>query len=224
MEYTYEFLRKCHGLRFQATLKGGLQEGIVKVIDRGIMLCFGKKDPGYLVTFGRGDTFTLSKSVFNILPQDFKIIPRNPKTYKDWQVEDRVVIKDSGLEGKIAFRFGDIVVPVYKNTGKAGTVFSCTELFDLGYRLILTDVEQNLIKKRSRSASGFTFREGDPVLVRDRQDAIWKLKVFLKKIDGETEYPYEATDGSDEGTSRYYRYCIPYNKKTKRLFNTNNSY
>lgn len=146
MEYTYEFLRKCHGLRFQATLLNNHQEGIVKVTDEGITLCFGKKDSGYLCTFGRRDTLSFSKSTFTILPNDFKIIPRNPKTYKDWQVGDKII--GVGLKGEIAFRFGEIVLPVYTNPENAGIIYSCKELFDVGFRLMLTDAEKKLLSDK----------------------------------------------------------------------------
>lgn len=217
MEYTYEVLRQCHGLRFQATLLNNPQEGIVKVTDEGITLCFGKKDPGYLCTFGRRDTFSFSKSTFTILPNDFKIIPRNPKTYKDWQIGDGI-IKD-GIEGKIAFRFGDIVIPLYKDTGKTGVVYSCSEFFDTGFRLILTDVEKNLKSgKKREKTSEFHIKAGDPVLVRDSPKDKWVLEVFVKRLkDCPHNYPYKTTNGIRVCC---WVECLLYNKTTKHLFGT----
>ena len=88
MEYNYELLRKCHGLRFRATIANKPQEGIIKVMSDGVMLCYGDEDPGFFATFGRRNTLSFSKETSAILPSDFKILPRDPETYKDWQVGD----------------------------------------------------------------------------------------------------------------------------------------
>lgn len=215
MEYTYEVLRQCHGLRFQATLLNNPQEGIVKVTDEGIILCFGKKDPGYLCTFGRRDTFSFSKSTFTILPNDFKIIPRNPKTYKDWQVGDRII--KEGLEGKIAFRFGDIVIPLYKDSGKTGVIYSCSEFFDSGFRLIPTDMEKKLFEKTSQKCPKCIMRKGDLVLVRNSPTDVWILESFVMEVSDAARYPYKATNGvSVCGWVE----CLPYNNTTKHLLGT----
>lgn len=215
MEYTYEFLRECHGLRFQATIQGTMQKGIVKADVDGIILCFGKERPSNLGIFGKEEFIIFSKNNIKTIPKDFKIIPRNPKTYKDWQVGDRIIRE--GLEGKIAFRFGDIIVPLYKDTGKTGVVYSCNEFFDTGFRLILTDVEKNLIsnKKKERTPE-FHIKAGDPVLVRNSPEDKWVLEAFVME-DHPHSFPYKTTNGI---RAAWWANCLPYDNTSKHLLGT----
>ena len=155
MEYNYELLRKCHGLRFRATIADKPQEGIIKVTSEGVMLCYGEEDPGYLRTFGRRDTLSFSEQTFPILPSDFEIVPRDPETYTDWQVGD--VIRYYG-NNEIIFRSGEVVVFKYSNN-KASSIYTCSELFEVGYRLVLTDIEQQIIEERKRQER--TPQDGD---------------------------------------------------------------
>lgn len=143
MEYNYELLRKCHGLRFRATIDNKPQEGVIKVTSEGVILCYGQEDPGYLATFGRRDTLSFSKQTFSILPGDFEIVPRDPETYKDWQVGDEIC--GCSANNEIIFRCGELVVFKYSND-KAGNIYTCSELFKRGYRLVLTDIEQQIIR------------------------------------------------------------------------------
>lgn len=143
MEYNYELLRKCHGLRFRATISGNPREGIIKVTSEGVMLCYGQEDPGYLVTFGRRDVLSFSEQTFAILPSDFEIVPRDPATYTDWQVGD--VIRGSYGNNEIIFRSGEVVVFKYSDD-KASNIFTCSELLKRGYRLVRTKVEEQIIE------------------------------------------------------------------------------
>lgn len=147
MEYTYEFLRKCHGLRFRATINNKPQEGIIKVTSEGVMLCYGEEDPGYLVTFGRRDTLSFSESTFAILPSDFEIVPRDPDTYIDWQVGDKLE-GPNNEEYSVIFRSGKLVI--IEENGGASVPFTCQELFNENNRLVLTDIEKQIIKEQKR--------------------------------------------------------------------------
>lgn len=146
MEYAYEFLRKCHGLRFRATIYDEFQEGVIKVMTDRVMLCYGEEDPGYLITFGRRDTLSFSEQTFSILPKDFEIVPRDPETYKDWQVGD--VICGCTGNSEIIFRCGEVVVFKHSN-GAAGSIYTYRELFEAGYRLVRTDVEETIWRKQN---------------------------------------------------------------------------
>ena len=153
MEYTYEFLRNCHGLRFRATLMNKPQEGVIKVKSEGVMLCYGEEDPGYLVTFGRRDTLSFSKQTFAVLPSDFEIVPRDPETYKDWQVGDHVAMPDYD-NNVIIFRAGELVIfklPMGDGRWAGYSPYTCEELFEKGYRLILTDIEKWIIEERKKA-------------------------------------------------------------------------
>lgn len=146
MEYTYEFLKKCHGLRFRATLGNKPQGGIIKVMSEGVVLCYGEEDPGYLVTFGRRDTLSFSEQTFSILPNDFEIVPRDPEKYTDWQVGD--MISKFNENNKIIFRGGDLVF-FKAPSGEASGAFTYRELFEAGYRLVRTDVEETIWRKQN---------------------------------------------------------------------------
>lgn len=145
MEYNYELLRKCHGLRFRATLSGKPQEGVIKVTNEGVMLCYGEEDPGNLATFGRRNTLSFSKETSVLRHSDFEIVPRDPETYQDWQVGD--VICGSLGNYEIIFRSGEVVAFKYTDN-KASNIFTCRELFMRGFRLVRTDVEKQIIEKR----------------------------------------------------------------------------
>ena len=146
MEYNYELLRKCHGLRFRATIANKPQEGIIKVTSEAVILCYGQEDPGYLVTFGRREVLSFSKETSAILPGDFEIVPRDPETYKDWQVGDKIIRNDR--ENTVIFRCGEVVLYKDHNNKCCACPYTCEELFGKGYRLVLTDIEQQIIEER----------------------------------------------------------------------------
>lgn len=147
MEYNYELLRKCHGLRFRATLSGKPQEGVIKVTSEGVMLCYGEEDPGNLATFGRRNTLSFSKETSVLRHSDFEIVPRDPEKYTDWQVGDEICGCDENKE--IIFRSGEVVVFKDSN-GQASGIFTCRELFEAGYRLVRTDVEEQIIEEQKK--------------------------------------------------------------------------
>ena len=149
MEYTYEFLRNCHGLRFRATICNQPQEGVIKVTSEGVMLCYGEEYPGYLVTFGRRDSLSFSEQTFPILLSDFEIVPRDPEKYTDWQVGDRLSYgTPSSIE--VIFRFGKLVVCMNTSDGYVHSIRTCRELFNKGCRLVLTDIEKRIIEERKK--------------------------------------------------------------------------
>ena len=151
MEYTYEFLRNCHGLRFRATICNQPQEGVIKVASECVILCYGEEDPGYLVTFGRRDTLSFSEQTFSILPKDFEIVPRDPETYCDWQVEDKMhnLTERWEIEAskEVIFRSGELVI-CKDNEGNIGGGYTCEQVHRLGWRLVLTDIENQIIEER----------------------------------------------------------------------------
>ena len=196
MEYTYEFLKKCHGLRFRATLGNKPQEGIIKVTSEGVMLCYGEEDPGYLVTFGRRDTLSFSEQTFSILPSDFEIVPRDPETYKDWHVGDKIAKYSRGRHREVIFRSGEVVI--YKlpiNNEEAFGPYTCGELFGKGFRLVLTDIEKQIIEEREKAE--WKPQDGDIVAWKSKEDnenpaiSIYKEKERCYATiyaDGSTEY------------------------------------
>lgn len=148
MEYTYEFLRKCHGLRFKATINNKPQEGIIKVMSDCIMFCLGDEDYGRLFTFQRRDTLSLSAESFRLLPSDFEIVPRDPDTYKDWQVGDKII--RNNIENAIIFRCGGVVLYKDHNNRCSACPYTCEEIYDKGYRLVLTDAEKQILEEHKK--------------------------------------------------------------------------
>lgn len=73
---------------------------------------------------------------------DLEIVPRDPETYTDWKVGDRVMDKDTGGISTIAAKLGDIVFLLNDNNAVTST---CTARLTKYYTLVLTDYEQELI-------------------------------------------------------------------------------
>lgn len=151
MKYTYEFLRKCYGLRFRATLSDKHEEGIIKVEENCITLCYGAKDPGRMFIFERTKTLSFTEQTFRTLPNDFEIVPRDPETYHDWQVGDKIS-KNADVY-TVIFRCGEVVLYTYEIEGVTrccSCPYICEELFRDGRRLVLTDIEKQIIEERKK--------------------------------------------------------------------------
>lgn len=187
MEYNYELLRKCHGLRFRATIANKPQEGVIKVTSEGVMLCYGDEDPGYLVTFGRRDTLSFSNETFAILPSDFEIVPRDPETYKDWQVGDRMSMPGSDNDNNytiIIFRAGELVVfkrPTGDGRWEGYSPYTCEELFERGWRLILTDIEKQIIEERKKAE--WEPQDGDVVYAKVRHNDNAAIFIYKRAVE-----------------------------------------
>lgn len=222
MKYTYEFLRKCHGLRFKARRYGNDIEGIVKVERGSVVLCYGEETPDNFDYFHRerGVQITPTSGFVGKYVSDFEIVPRDPGTYKDWQVGDKIIKDDTKYS--VIFRCGEVVL--YKNGyGKACAYpYTCTELFDDGYRLVLTDIEKEILERKvvEDTPKPYEFKKGDLVLTRNDRSAEWKLRVFEGRVDG-SDRQFKA---SVDGFLYIYQYCIPYNEETKHLLGTTEDY
>lgn len=305
MKYNYEFLRKCHGLRFRAEIAGKPAEGIVKVDNDKVYLCHGKELLGYPDAFHRAKvTMFFCEDVSQVGVSAFEIVPRDPETYKDWQVGDKIIRDDYAYI--IIFRCGEIVFYKDSEDRCCACPYTCKELYDKGYRLVLTDIEEQIIegeetyepqdgdvcylwgkhkwvfvKKDGSSYSDmyvslclerdrlyydgsirygspeelrpatedekqklfdalakegkrwnaekkcvedilkpYEFKKGEPVMVRDKREDCWSLRVFEIKSDM-PGYPYKVRFDS---VSVSYRYCIPYNEETMHLLGTTEDY
>lgn len=215
MEYTYEFLRKCHGLRFKATINNKPQEGIIKVMSDCIMFCLGDEDYGRLFTFERRDTLSLSAESFRLLPSDFEIVPRDPETYKDWQVGDVMTRDESKFV--IIFRCGEVIVYRHWGSNSASTPHTCDEIFDRGYRLVLTDVEKQILEKKpvvDVASTPHKLTKFESVLVRDKVNQNWIGDIYLQP--GNMTFPYGCINGM-------WKFCIPLNENTEHLLDTDES-
>lgn len=141
-----------------------------------------------------------------------EIIPRDPETYTDWKVGDRVMNKYAGGLYTIAAKLGDIVFLLSDNDA---VVSICTAQLAKYYTLVLTDYEQELIHAEQEKKKECPFKEGDKVLVRD-SDTSWKFDVF-QNYEENACYSYECL-------SSEYEQCIPLNEHTWRLLGTTDEY
>lgn len=74
---------------------------------------------------------------------------------------------------------------------------------------------QNIVDKKPESSAP-EFQPFDKVLVRDSDEQIW-IPTFFGFFRKDKKFPYVTIDGS-------YKYCIPYNEKTKHLLGTKEPY
>lgn len=185
MEYTYEFLRECHGLRFRAKSYGVPEEGIVKVDDAYVLLCYGKESLNFPESFNRRVTRMVDEEmpVIDSDFTDFEIVPRDPETYKDWQMGDKVHYPN-GDNDIVIFRSGELVVLTDNFTEEnrdVTAVNTCFQLFDRrGGRLILTDIEQQIIEEKRKQE--YEPQGGDIVAWKAQEDEYRSaISIYRKK-------------------------------------------
>ena len=186
-------------------------------MSEGVVLCYGNEDPGYLVTFGRRDTLSFSEQTFSILPSDFEIVPRDPETYKDWQVGDKIAGRYSDKGGEVIFRCGELVIYKYKDDGRASIPFTCEELFDnKDCRLVLTDIEQQIIEGQKE----YEPQDGDIVAWKDKDDdGNPAISIYKEKGRGyATIYAYGSTEYSTYVTFAMNIIRPATDEETRRLF------
>ena len=172
MEYTYEFLRKCHGLRFKAMLFNKPIEGVIKIENNSsVRYCYGEERLGHPDYFNRPSNIYCTGESFPLQLTDFEIVPRDPEKYTDWQVGD--VICGCNGKNEIIFRSGEVVVFKYTDD-KASNIFTCRELFKRGYRLVLTDIEKQIIEEKKKAE--WKPQDGDVCYLRKNGE--W---IFIKK-------------------------------------------
>ena len=176
MKYDYEFLRKCDGLMFHATFHEKGESGFIKVLPEDIRLCYGEYCDNS-DTFNRYRTCTFNKSTLGIIPEDFTIIPRDPDVYADFHPGDVLTFNEKYIS--IHFRMRGIVIGVDLYDG-ATIPFTCTELFGKGYRLVLTDVEKELIKKfkKNDKSKKVSLKDGDFCYLENLGGSSW---MFIKR-------------------------------------------
>lgn len=125
---------------------------------------------------------------------DFEIVPRDPETYRDWQVGDTIEYSDNYSTGRIIFRGGDFVAADIEGTCNC---YTCDELFNEGYRLVLTDIETRIIEEKNE----YKPQDGDIVAWQTKESQVgWAISIYEKKknsymtlfttgICGVNEYP-----------------------------------
>ena len=152
-------LTKCRGLAFKAKISGKECEGRIQVEHSCVYLCqniidgaMRKDSLGFQYSWQIPNGSKEAIEANSVI--DFEIIPRDPETYRDWQVGDNVlnynirIAKDAAKE--VIFRSGELVI--CKNTKNAiGGAYTCDELYQLGFRLVLTDIERQIIEEKKKA-------------------------------------------------------------------------
>ena len=224
MEYTYEFLKRCDGLRFRAKLNGRPIDGMIRVLEGTLRLYYGAVNwLSHPTIEGFGHYFVIPEDdyveLFSDVFSDFEIVLRDPETYKDWHVGDKIAKYSRGRHREVIFRSGEVVI--YKlpiNNEEAFGPYTCGELFGKGFRLVLTDIEKQIIEEREK-AEGKP-QDGDLVAWKSKEDnenpaiSIYKGKersYATIYADGSTEYSTYATfamniirPATDEETRRLF--------------------
>lgn len=213
----YDF-SKCNNLQFKAKDDGGIvREGFLKVSSSGTVYVYYSNENKIFNHFlqiefdGYHGIFTDATKFGEWAENhDLEIVPRDPETYSDWKVGDRVMEKDTEGISTIAAKLGDIVFLLNDNNAVTST---CTARLTKYYTLVLTDYEQELLKEQGKKEC--PFKEGDKVLVRD-SDNSWKFDIF-QNYEENACYSYECL-GSE------YEQCIPLNEHTWKLLGTTDEY
>lgn len=215
----YDFTR-CNNLQFKAKDDGGIvREGFLKVSSSGTVYVYYSNENKIFNHFlqiefdGYHGIFTDATKFGEWAEnRDLEIVPRDPETYTDWKVGDRVLNKCAGGGGlyTIAAKLGDIVFLLSDNDAVESM---CTAILAKYYALVLTDYEQELLKAQENKKC--PFKEGDKVLVRDL-DTSWEFDIF-QNYEENACYSYECL-GSE------YEMCIPLNEHTWKLLGTMDEY
>lgn len=152
-------LTKCRGFAFKAKIHGTQCEGRIQSERNLVFLCQDRIDGaecqdrlGFKYSWGILDGS--KEDMKRTFVTDFEIIPRDPETYKEWQVGDSLLNEDissSGElpDGRVIFRSGEFVV-IADWQGNA-IPYTCDELYDEGYRLVLTGIENQIIGERKKA-------------------------------------------------------------------------
>lgn len=213
----YDFTR-CNNLQFKAKDDGGIvREGFLKVSSSGTVYVYYSNENKIFNHFlqiefdGYHGIFTDATKFGEWAEnRDLEIVPRDPETYTDWKVGDRVQNKCAGGLYTIAAKLGDIVFLLSDNDAVESM---CTAILAKYYALVLTDYEKELQELEKKKEC--QFKEGDKVLVRD-SDTSWKFDVF-QHYEENACYSYECL-GSE------YEQCIPLNEHTWQLLGTTDEY
>ena len=206
-------LKKCNNLNFK--LASGLS-GFIKVSPKGDCYLYQHDKLWDVNAMIQKPRFwkAIDSAAFNSFAQDseLSIVPRDPETYTDWKVGDKVISNTSNKINTINAILGNAIVLV-RDAEVPITILTSVDDLTRYNKLILTDYEQELIHALEKKEC--PFKEGDKVLVRD-SDTSWRFDIFLNYEENAC-YSYECL-GSE------YEQCIPLNEHTWKLLGTKDEY
>ena len=178
-------LMKCGNLRFKATVDRKEITGKIERSNQSFILT-GDDGFGCVITLYeldnllRGAKFVLKDGAFYV--SDFEIVSRDPETYKDWQVGDRVICPDEKWKSiatlEVIFRSGELVAMKDLN-GCFYSCYTCQELLTEGYQLVLTDIERQIIGDRKK----YEPQDGDVVYAKVSHNDNDAIFIYKKAVE-----------------------------------------
>lgn len=217
----YDFTR-CDNLQFKSKVQGIEKKGYLKVLHgENVYMFFTDSEKVFDASLQL--EYTLCESFTNIMDfnlwaenHELEIIPRDPETYKDWKVGDKVIGNTNNKVYTIIAVLGKAII-LSKDSGISVTALTASDDLTKYNKLILTDYEKELIhaQELEEKRKKCPFKEGDKVLVRD-SDTSWDFDVF-DNYNEDSCYPYECRDSE-------YEKCIPFNEHTWQLLGTTDEY
>ena len=171
-------LTKYNNLQFKAVVGGSISTDTIRQ-DRGTFLSLTTMTSRHYVSYEdllcliEGGNIIQLETVIS----DFEIIPRDPETYRDWQVGDIIGFEDENGEidiipehlCRVIFRSGELVA-IADNCEDADIngVYTCSQIYREGWRLIFTDIEKWIIEERKKAE--WEPQDGDIVAWKDEED------------------------------------------------------
>lgn len=222
----YDF-SKCNNLQFKAKGdEGEVMTGYLKVTKEGeefFVYIFPTDRQGYEY-YDRGLQLVLRDYARSYNIEDFsewaekhdlEIVPRDPETYTDWKVGDKVISNKGNQVNTLIAVLGKAIVLV-RDDGAPITGLTTADNLTKYDKLILTDYEQELLAEQEKEKC--PFREGDKVLVRDYDSSEWRFAIFESYNKNSKEH-YKM-----KSSTLSYRQCIPLNEHTWKLLGTAGEY
>ena len=183
-------LTKCNNLRYKAKIDGNEDYGRICVenADTGLAFLRSDREDGYIAAWHCDEPGVEGCSGRKVT--DFELVPRDPETYRDWQVGDVIYSFDdegntvSGEDEmcRVIFRSGELVAIAENYSAEEADIngcYTCSQLFREGWRLVLTDIEQKIIEGKKK----YEPQDGDVCFVRTDTGNCF---IFIKK-DSEVE-------------------------------------
>ena len=183
-------LTKYNNLQFKAVVGGSISTGTIRQ-DRGTFLSLTTMTSRHYVSYEdllcliEGGNIIQLETVIS----DFEIIPRDPETYRDWQVGDIIGFEDENGEidiipehlCRVIFRSGELVA-IADNCEDADIngVYTCSQIYREGWRLIFTDIEKWIIEERKKAE--WEPQDGDIVAWKGKEgDGRPALSIYREK-------------------------------------------
>lgn len=167
-------LTKCNNLRYKAKVDGNDDYGRICVenVASGVAFLWSERDNGYVALWSC--VYPIVLGIGERKVTDFELVPRDPETYRDWQVGDLIGNAD-GSSGRIIFRSGEFVVADIDGC----RCRTCRELFDEGYRLMLTDIEDQILGERKK----YEPQDGDVVYAKVSHNDNDAIFIYKKAVE-----------------------------------------